>query len=469
MTREEGSKQQPADEQLKVLGSLQPLSEATAVLLPTDPTVRNKTDPPVPAFQATEAITPAAEKRYQASELQRVGGSMEKLAWTTVAGQATKALAEKELHPSRNYQTALDAIEKALIPTRQYQATLDAVEKVLAPARKYQAALDAMEKGLAPTRKYQAAMEAVEKVLAPARKYQAALDAMEQVLAPTRKYQAAMEAVEKWLAPVRKYQAEMDAVEKVLAPTRKYQAALAAVEKMLQPSDSLKAMMAVVDMNQSSASLGSILGSYETLQSSPIFNLLVSTNPKKIESLIEQYERAGESSTIFDGLGHAELDIAEARSSSRDVEAEIVQSLQDDSTTQRLTVQAMAFLILFLAALHTFYSEMAKWKDFRESVCDMQQRLQTFESLAQARKVVRNALCNMPAELKNSFRLTKAEGVNLREGPSMKGDVILTLPKFATLEVIDSDNRDWLLVIYKHEGLEIEGWVSRKFVRSASK
>ena len=99
----------------------------------------------------------------------------------------------------------------------------------------------------------------------------------------------------------------------------------------------------------------------------------------------------------------------------------------------------------------------------------MQQRLQTFESLAQARKVVRNALCNMPAELKNSFRLTKAEGVNLREGPSMKGDVILTLPKFATLEVIDSDNRDWLLVIYKHEGLEIEGWVSRKFARSASK
>ena len=65
MTREEGSKQQPADEQLKVLGSLQPLSEATAVLLPTDPTVRNKTDPPVPAFQATEAITPAAEKRYR--------------------------------------------------------------------------------------------------------------------------------------------------------------------------------------------------------------------------------------------------------------------------------------------------------------------------------------------------------------------------------------------------------------------
>ena len=33
----------------------------------------------------------------------------------------------------------------------------------------------------------------------------------------------------------------------------------------------------------------------------------------------------------------------------------------------------------------------------------------------------------------------------------MKEEVIMTLPKFAPLEVIDSANRDWLLVVYEHE------------------
>jgi hypothetical protein len=273
--------------------------------------------------------------------------------------------------------------------------------------------------------------------------------------------------MEKVMAPTRKYQAALDAYEKAMAPTRKYQAALTAIERMLQPSDSLKAMMAVVDTSHSSRSLSSILGSFEALQASPIFNLLVATDPKKIEFLIDECE--GEVTTTFDGLGQAEYGSAGALSASKDVEAEIVQSLQNEGSNQKLTVQAMAFLILFLAALHTFYTEMAKWNDFRESVCDVQERLQAFESLAQARKVVRSAMCDMPADLKRSFRLTKVKGVNLREEPGMKADVILTLPKFAALEVIDSANRDWLLVTYKHEGLEIEGWVSRKFVRPASR
>ncbi|MCU0118569.1 SH3 domain-containing protein [Pseudomonas sp. B2M1-30] len=340
-------------------------------------------------------------------------------------------------------------------------------EPQLPPSHEHHAALDAFEKAMAPTRKYQAALDAFEKAMAPTRKYQAALDAFEKAVAPTRKYQAALDAFEKAMAPTRKYQAALDALEKAMAPTRKYQAALTAVERLLQPSDSLKAMMAVVDQTHSSISLRSILGSFETLQTSPIFNLLVTTDPKKIESLIEEYE--GEGITTFDGLSQAEYGGAGTLSASKDVEAEIVQSLQSEGSNQKLTVKAMAFLILFFAALHTLYSEMAKWNDFRESVCDMQQRLQAFQSLAQARKVVRSAMCDMPADLKRSFRLTKVQGVNLREAPGIKADVILALPKFATLEVVDSNNRDWLLVTYKHEGLEIEGWVSRKFVRPASR
>jgi len=411
------------------------------------------------ALDAMEKLM-APNRKYQAAL-----DAYEKAMAPTRKYQAALDSMEKLMAPNRKYQAALDAYEKAMAPTRKYQAALDAMEKLMAPNRKYQAALDAYEKAMAPTRKYQAALDAMEKLMAPNRKYQAALDAYEKAMAPTRKYQAALDAMEKLMAPNRKYQAALDAYEKAIAPTRKYQAAMTAIERMLQPSDSLKAMMAMVNTNHSSLSSRSILGSFETLQASPIFNLLVATDPKKIESLIDECE--GEGTTTFDGLGQAEY--AGALSASKDVEAEIVQSLQNEGSNQKLTVQAMAFLILFLAALHTFYTEMAKWNDFRESVCDVQDRLQTFESLAQARKVVRSAMCDMPADLKRSFRLTKVKGVNLREEPGMKADVILTLPKFAALEVIDSTNRDWLLVTYKHEGLDIEGWVSRKFVRPASR
>ncbi|SDZ23658.1 SH3 domain-containing protein [Pseudomonas sp. NFIX28] len=472
MADEEGDKQQLADDpQLTLAHRYQvALDSVEKRMIPTGKRQA--------ALDAVEQVM-APMRKYQAAldaveramaptrQYQAALDAVERLMTPTRKYQDALDAVEKAMAPSHKYQAALDAVEKLMTPTRKYQAALDAVEKLMTPTRKYQAALDAVEKLMTPTRKYQEALDAVEKAIAPTRQYQAALDAVEKLMAPTRKHQEALNAIEKGLSPARKYQAALEAVEKISASSQKYQAALTAVEKMLQPSDSLKAMMAVVDTNYSSTSLRSILESYETLQTSPIFNLLVATDPKKVESLIEVYESEG--TTTFGSFGLEEYGGAETFSTSRDVEDEIVQSLQDDGSNKKLTVPAMAFLILFLAALHTFYTEMAKWNDFRESVCDLEQRLQTFESLAQARKVVRTALCDMPEELKRSFRLTKVKGVNLREEPGMKAEVILTLPKFAALEVIDSNNRDWLLVTYKHEGLEIEGWVSRKFVRPASR
>lgn len=361
---------------------------------------------------------------------------------------------EKILAPMRELQEKIDRI---MAPSRKYQ---EAMEAMLSPSRKLQATMEAMDKMLAPTRKYQSTMEAMEKLLAPSRKFQATMEAMDKLLIPTRKYQTAMDSIGKALAPSREYQAAMEALEKRLTIARSHEVWNGALGASQAPTDTFMALSSVANFNQSSPSLKSILAGYESLQSSPIFKLLVSTEPEKVESLIGTIER-----TPVD----PELRITDANPSAQAVEDEIVQSLQSGNREQTLSLPAIAFLIFFVSALHAFYSEVAKWNDFRESVCDIERRLQGFDSLAQARKLVRVALCDVPTGVKKSYRLTKSEGVNIRVGPGIKSEVIMTLPKFAVLEVIDSEDRDWLQVTYKHQGIEIEGWVSRKFVGPISR
>lgn len=361
---------------------------------------------------------------------------------------------ERMLAPMREFQEKIDRI---MAPSRKYQ---EAMEAMLSPSRKFQATMESMDKMLAPTRKYQSTMEAMEKLLAPSRKFQATMEAMGKLLIPTSKYQKAMDSIGKALAPTREYQAAMEALEKRLTIARSHEVWNGALGANLAPSDTFVALSSVTNFNQPSQSLKSILAGYESLQSSPIFKLLVSTDPEKVESLIGAIER-----TSLD----PELGALDAHPSTQAVEDEIVQSLQSGNREQTLSLPAIAFLIFLFSALHAFYSEVAKWNDFRESVCDIEKRLQGFDSLAQARKVVRVALCDVPTEVKKSYRLTKSEGVNIRVGPGIKAEVIMMLPKFAVLEVIDSEDRDWLLVTYKHRGIEIEGWVSRKFVGPISR
>ncbi|MNN89697.1 hypothetical protein D3C81_2075480 [compost metagenome] len=48
----------------------------------------------------------------------------------------------------------------------------------------------------------------------------------------------------------------------------------------------------------------------------------------------------------------------------------------------------------------------------------------------------------------------------------MKAEVIMPLKQYAVLEVVDSTDKTWLEVIYKHEDIEIQGWVSRSMVKT---
>lgn len=344
-------------------------------------------------------------------------------------------------------------------PGKKIGLTNEAVEKYLSQSMAVQKLMDKTEKLLRPSAAVQAFLDATQRMLRPSLQMQEFLKATDRALQPSRDAYAAFAATERMLKPSRELQELAMRSEKIARSFAQYGAAsFDVLDKAMQQSQSFKAMIAAMDVHSSSASLKSVLGSFEKLKISPLIELLSSTDHSRLRSLLDAYD-GGEVPSGF----------SDNAPSSQEVEAEVVRALESSGSPQKLTAQAMALLLLLIIILYQCYDGISKWNDFRESVCDIEQRLGAFDSLAQARKVVRSALCDVPPALRDSIRLTKKDEVNLREGPGMKEGVILSLPKFAPLEVIDSSNRDWLLVVYKHQGIEIEGWVSRKFVRPVSK
>lgn len=356
-------------------------------------------------------------------------------------------------------QSITSSLDEYLRQSSSVQKLIDATDRLLRPSAAIQAVINATQKMMRPSREIEAFLHTTDLALQPSREIYAAITATQRMLKPSPEIQALVASTGKWLQPSREMQDLVSWTEKLTRTySQHYGASFDAVEKALHQSDSLKAMIAAMDTHRSTGSLRSLLSNFETLQASPVFDLLVSTDTTRLQSLIEGYQEGEQRSSFVD-----------APPISQDVEAEIVRALNTSSSPQGLTAPALVFLMLFITAVHTFYDDLSKWNDFRESVCDIQERLTAFDSLAHARKLVRTTLCDAPKGLTESFRLTKKEGVNLREDPGMKSEVIMTLPKYAPLEVIETTNRDWLLVSYKHEGLEIEGWVSRKYVRPASR
>lgn len=339
------------------------------------------------------------------------------------------------------------------------QPSAQSIERYIGQSAEIQRLMETTEKLLRPSAAVQVVMEATQRIKLPSLQMQSFLEATDRLLQPSRELSAALVATEKMLKSSRELQ-ELASRSEKLAHSFSQQSAASfhGLNKVIFQTESIKAMTAMRDALSFSASLKSVLGSLEELQQLPILERLSSVDHARLQALIDTY-----------GEEEVSYDLTETPPDLKSIEAEVFQALGAGASQQRLTAPALALLILLIGNLYLLYEGISKWNDFRESVCDIELRLRAFDSLAQALKFVRRELCDVPPALANSIRLTRADKVNLREGPAMKREVIMTLPKFAPLEVVGSDNRDWLLVIYKHEGVEIEGWVSRKFVRPISK
>ena len=62
-------------------------------------------------------------------------------------------------------------------------------------------------------------------------------------------------------------------------------------------------------------------------------------------------------------------------------------------------------------------------------------------------------------------RIITGNNVNLREDHGLKSHVITMLPVGTLVEVLDSDNKAWLLVKVEVEGELLQGWISRRYTK----
>ena len=61
------------------------------------------------------------------------------------------------------------------------------------------------------------------------------------------------------------------------------------------------------------------------------------------------------------------------------------------------------------------------------------------------------------------YRIVFSEGLNFRDAPAMKSEIITILKSGTSLEVVDDSNRTWIQVAVIIDGEEELGWVSKRY------
>lgn len=198
------------------------------------------------------------------------------------------------------------------------------------------------------------------------------------------------------------------------------------------------------------------------LAESPLFEALERTSASKLARLFEEYEIVDQTALVREPA--ARYDVQPVQDAS--LQIEIIDALDGKENRKPLSPAAFLLLCCILSFLSGTLAHVSQWKDFKDGLCDLNDLTLQSDSTAEAHRLVRSSMCHMPKSAKARVRLVARDNVNLRYSPSMKAEVIMPLKQYAVLEVVDSSDKTWLEVIYKHEGIEIQGWVSRSMVKT---
>ncbi|MFG0752918.1 SH3 domain-containing protein [Pseudomonas sp. TYF_14] len=198
------------------------------------------------------------------------------------------------------------------------------------------------------------------------------------------------------------------------------------------------------------------------LAESPLFEALERTSASKLARLFEEYEIVDQTALVREPA--ARYDVQPVQDAS--LQTEIIDALDGKENRKPLSPAAFLLLCCILSFLSGTLAHVSQWKDFKDGLCDLNDLTLQSDSTAEAHRLVRSSMCHMPKSAKARVRLVARDNVNLRYSPSMKAEVIMPLKQYAVLEIVDSSDKTWLEVIYKHEGIEIQGWVSRSMVKT---
>lgn len=89
--------------------------------------------------------------------------------------------------------------------------------------------------------------------------------------------------------------------------------------------------------------------------------------------------------------------------------------------------------------------------------------LKNVSTPVEVRSFVRNTPEQIDRTALQGYRVTTADSLNFRDGPSMKSGVTNTLPLGTLVEVVDKSHKSWLLIEVEINGVLDQGWVSRRY------
>ena len=129
-------------------------------------------------------------------------------------------------------------------------------------------------------------------------------------------------------------------------------------------------------------------------------------------------------------------------------------ALSDKTKSILLYLYHYYFLPILLSCLSAYMMTNA---------VEARKELETISTPAEVRQFTRAPNRNFDRTSLKGFRVTIVQSLNFREGPSMKSEIITTLPIGSLVEVIDKSHRSWLLVEVEIDGVLEQGWVSRRY------
>lgn len=226
-----------------------------------------------------------------------------------------------------------------------------------------------------------------------------------------------------------------------------YHSALLTIPKLVFPPEIINAGLVAREFGQALERMHSPLADYLASGRAPDFGALV------------------EASGVASASAFATAEPKVVKGKELEVDRQIVAHLEGGNAVGTLSTQQQARLWSVMQLLQMILIWLATQNGVREELCLFQPKLVPALSASQTGKAVRNFMCerDAPLEILRSYRTVKGTEVRLRVDPSMKAaQVQVTLEDRALLEVLDSSNRDWLLVsVINEDG--VEGWISRKY------
>lgn len=149
-----------------------------------------------------------------------------------------------------------------------------------------------------------------------------------------------------------------------------------------------------------------------------------------------------------------------------EIKTELVSSLSGDADARNLSPAAWIWLTTLLNILVALLGSAADMATLQTWIEGLQSQTVAAGSNAEVRKIIfREASCSAPADALSAYRYVSSERVHLREAPGMKAEILEELPRGVLLEVLGSEGRSWLHVHLKHDGVELDGFIARRYTK----